>query len=175
MDHKSETNHDFWVVWSGHQLMSYGWSGHQLMSYGQSCWQFNSTIAHCQKPLSWNMDLFQCPQNALRYLQCMYLYKSRLNFSIKTLNSLGSDWEIWEKWTKKRVSNFEKNQFFEDTYNLHLQKSHLKLGNLAKLVFWSISSYKDWSFAKMLSFFYMCQLYQTSQSNQVSQEFAKKI
>ena len=89
-------------------------SGHQPMSYGQSCWQFNSTIAHCQKPLSWNMDLFQCPQNALRYLQCMYLYKSRLNFSIKTLNSLGSDWEIWEKWTQKKVSNFENNQFFEN-------------------------------------------------------------
>ena len=35
----------------------------------------------------------------------------------------------------------------------HTKKKHLALGNLAKLVFVSILSFKNWSYSKLLSFF----------------------
>ena len=35
----------------------------------------------------------------------------------------------------------------------YIKKNFLALGNLAKLMFLSISSYKNWSFSKLLSFF----------------------
>ena len=47
---------------------------------------------------------------------------------------------------------YVKLQFSNDTIYRHTKK-HLALGNLAKLVFVSILSFKNWSFSKLLSFF----------------------
>ena len=57
---------------------------------------------------------------------------------------------LWpEKTETNQVFTF---QFLNDRIYSYTKKSNLALGNLAKLIFWSILSFKNWSFVKLLSF-----------------------
>ena len=51
--------------------------------------------------------------------------------------------------TKNKLCNFAKLKPLNDK----IQKKHFALGNLAKFVFWTILSSKNWTLAKLLCFF----------------------
>ena len=57
-----------------------------------------------------------------------------------------------EKWKQKKESNFAKLPFLNDKIYSYMYKKHFALGNLAKLLLWSILSIKKLSFAKLLIF-----------------------
>jgi hypothetical protein len=73
-------------------------------------------------------------------LQNTFLNKSEIGFIEKTDSCAIISWMF--------VIFFSLSQF-----EVMPKKSHLTLSNLAKLVFWSVLSFKNWSFAKLLSFF----------------------
>ena len=77
------------------------------------------------------------------------LYFSGLNF-LSILSDLSLSRETN---TQKKLSNFAKLQALKNKIYRCTKKNHLALGNLAKLVFLSILPMKNWSFAKLLSFF----------------------
>ena len=71
------------------------------------------------------------------------------NFSLDSLRFCSHE----RNWPKKSWVVLQNFNYWMINLRLHTQKSHLALGNLAKMEFWSILSCKSWSFAKLLSFF----------------------
>ena len=75
--------------------------------------------------------------------QCFFKKKEQTNSTIIPQVDFGRNWRHQND-ISKLTDLFFYFSIFNDEFYSHTEKTHLALGNLTKLVFWSILSVKNW-------------------------------